>query len=627
MKLFVFSVFAIWLSHSLPAQDLQPTKDKTLLEFKAIDFQQNALKETVYFFATKSQKTFSVSAEVGKILLPNQEKYTIYLKNAAEQYELTTTAQPNQFYNIAIQFEVNKQKLYATPTECLVKLKIVNAQDEGVQTPISVMHSLTKELYKKHTDAKGMAEFLLPADATYSINIGNTMNYSTLNLPNKPFYNMQKEIQFEQVLGKLQPSLDSALFNLTYLDFEQKPVKGEIFTLKSQRDKKINQTLPTDEAGKTQIKVPIGDTYALSAKYLPNFATQKVEKKPDLYVLGLEIVYMPSAEWDKYQADLKEKEDKKEAEWKKKEAEMKKAMENYLQEREQIRAKVMQEIAEESKKSWEKYRADSLQEAKKIQNTNSKEYTEYRKSDELKRKNLATAFDPSTTEKKINEKIPPLEKRLKENGFTFGIDATVIQTLERNPQWKNKTIVLDVTGSMFPYNTQLEMWLESYGAKAGKPNVVFFNDGNALPTKEKEVGKTGGFYNCTACDMKVFRATFKTAIRAGDGGDSPENDIEAILQAQNLFPNAQDIILIADNSLMRDIELLNQVKKPIHVIACGSQTGVNSQYLDLAYQTGGTFHTLEQDFVDLKKLTEGNKLKIGEDTFVLIRGKFLLANK
>ena len=111
-----FTVFAILLPFILPAQDIQPTKDKALLQFQAIDLQQKALKEMVYFFATKSKKTYQVSAEVGKILLPNQEKYTIYLKNASEQYELTTTAQPNQSYNIAIQFEVNNQKLYASPT-------------------------------------------------------------------------------------------------------------------------------------------------------------------------------------------------------------------------------------------------------------------------------------------------------------------------------------------------------------------------------------------------------------------------------------------------------------------------------------------------------------------------------
>ena len=43
-------------------------------------------------------------------------------------------------------------------------------------------------------------------------------------------------------------------------------------------------------------------------------------------------------------------------------------------------------------------------------------------------------------------------------------------------------------------------------------------------------------------------ATAKTAMRNGGGGDAPENDVEAIIDAREEWPDASNVILICDNN-------------------------------------------------------------------------------
>src|SRR3989339_215955 len=68
---------------------------------------------------------------------------------------------------------------------------------------------------------------------------------------------------------------------------------------------------------------------------------------------------------------------------------------------------------------------------------------------------------------------------------------------------------------------------------------------------------------------------------------------------------------------------LNIQKKPVRVILCGAQTAVNIQYLDLALQTKGSIHTIEEDIEDLVKITEGKTIKIGKKSFRMSKGKFV----
>ena len=185
-------------------------------------------------------------------------------------------------------------------------------------------------------------------------------------------------------------------------------------------------------------------------------------------------------------------------------------------------------------------------------------------------------------------------------------------------------VVGDFTGSMSPYIAQVLIWHSLNIQKKAVMNFVFFNDGDMTLDSKKVIGKTGGIYDCTADNLDTVLNTAIKTITNGFGGDSPENDVEAILYGIEKFPKCEEIILIADNwANMRDYSLISKIKKPVRVILCGAQTAVNIQYLDLALQTKGSIHTIEEDIEDLVKITEGKTIKIGKKSFRMSKGKFV----
>ena len=140
---------------------------------------------------------------------------------------------------------------------------------------------------------------------------------------------------------------------------------------------------------------------------------------------------------------------------------------------------------------------------------------------------------------------------------------------------------------------------------------VFFNDGDYTRDADKVIGQTGGIYHTKS---KAYREVELTALQSmfnGGGGDSPENDVEALLRGLHLCPDCQENILIADNfSKVRDLELLHEINQPIRIIICGSETGVNVENLNLARDTGGSIHLMEEDLFELIQLNEGKTLEI-----------------
>ena len=114
-------------------------------------------------------------------------------------------------------------------------------------------------------------------------------------------------------------------------------------------------------------------------------------------------------------------------------------------------------------------------------------------------------------------------------------------------------------------------------------------------------------------------------MRRGYGGDIQENNIEAIILAINKNPNLKEVILIADNwAPMRDYYLMSQIKIPVHVIICGLIPGmpINTEYLDLARNTKGSIHTVEDDISQLIYIAEGKVIQIGGFEYKIIGGRF-----
>uniref|UniRef100_UPI00404B426F hypothetical protein n=1 Tax=Gelidibacter sp. TaxID=2018083 RepID=UPI00404B426F len=206
-------------------------------------------------------------------------------------------------------------------------------------------------------------------------------------------------------------------------------------------------------------------------------------------------------------------------------------------------------------------------------------------------------------------------------------DSTVITVLKRH-NWTNMMITADLTGSMSPYTAQLFVWLRLNTINERVKQFVFFNDGDMTPDNKKIIGKTGGIYDTRSSKFEDVEKLAFTTMRNGYGGDGPENDIESLIKAIDLCPTCTNIVLIADNwAPIKDISLLPQIKKPIKIVLCGADYGINTEYLDLARATGGSVHTMESDLTELMKLNEGQEIIIRGQTFKIEKGKFVRISK
>lgn len=208
-------------------------------------------------------------------------------------------------------------------------------------------------------------------------------------------------------------------------------------------------------------------------------------------------------------------------------------------------------------------------------------------------------------------------------------DSVIFHVLDRKKEWKNILFVCDVTGSMSPYSAQMLIWNKLNFMSGRAKYYTFFNDGDNKEDRKKVIGRTGGIYHIEANSIKDIEEKALYTIRKGNGGDSPENDLEALISAEAKFPDAKEIVLIADNwAAIKDLVLIDKIKKPVHIILCGVFNGlVNADYVELAYRTKGSLHTMEDDIENLAQLNEGETIRIGNSTFKLEKGKFILVHE
>ncbi len=202
----------------------------------------------------------------------------------------------------------------------------------------------------------------------------------------------------------------------------------------------------------------------------------------------------------------------------------------------------------------------------------------------------------------------------------------VHKVIQRNRnKWNKELIVMDLTGSMYPYAQQLSTWLQLHFSKdSTQQYFVFFNDGDRKQDAVKKVGVTGGTYFTAAKKVEDIIKTMNLTIKNGEGGDAQENVIESILYGLKKVKDIQHIILIADNwAPVRDINLLPKIKVPVHVILCGVSSGmkINAEYLNIAYKTKGSIHTIEED-IDFLIQNVTNEFFINGNLYKLKNGKF-----
>ena len=146
-----------------------------------------------------------------------------------------------------------------------------------------------------------------------------------------------------------------------------------------------------------------------------------------------------------------------------------------------------------------------------------------------KNETLANALAYWTSKAIINAE--ETEGELKKNPKFFQKTKQVVNAVfyRMREKWKNKMIVFDITCSMDPYAEELMVWTLLKQTINEDNQYLFFNDGNGILNELKEIGHTGGFHHTAQNELDSILVKMYQAKRFGCSGDSPENDLEALL--------------------------------------------------------------------------------------------------
>ena len=216
-------------------------------------------------------------------------------------------------------------------------------------------------------------------------------------------------------------------------------------------------------------------------------------------------------------------------------------------------------------------------------------------------------------------------------------DSTVYKVLERKlSAWEKSLLVIDWTGSMYPFGFQVLTWLKFHVQDTSHfGGLVLFNDGDDKAPGEKIIGRTGGIYHTASTQWVEIINMMVKAQQAGQGGYDDENDLEALIKGQELFPKVKNIVLIADSqSFVRDLVLLNyfvkrckENKQTLRIILCGIADKVVRDYIYMAAKTQGSVHTLKQDLEKLYLDEEGAIVNEEGKYYVFRDGMFDLVSR
>lgn len=224
-----------------------------------------------------------------------------------------------------------------------------------------------------------------------------------------------------------------------------------------------------------------------------------------------------------------------------------------------------------------------------------------------------------TFEEEHKQILDVVEKR------TAPQDSSLLKVFERQPAWKDMLVVTDVTGSMAPYTSQILLWIKANQKMKTFKQIVFFNDDEENSnTQTNKLDSTGIWTIESSNADKVIQLAFK----AMENGHHIENNLEAICYAIRKYPeNKNNVVLIADNwenpCDMKLVEFLKQQKIPLKIVVCGVTDRMNTLYLDLAYATGGSVHTMEEDLTNIAQLGNGKTFKLNGMKFMMSAGKFI----
>lgn len=484
------------------------------------------------------------------------------------------------------------QLLKPTKTDAVVVLTVVQPGGMALtQQKLTLTSSTTQLNYFGTTDFRGRAELLVPAGDNYVLNFPQAKNFAQLSIPKKKFYTFESTVQYDgkpvivdhsvfkvgdttlfrgDSAQNLKASYTDVLLRFSLTDYEGHPLDSETITLRGLLTAKYYKGI-TGKNGQVQLLLPKGEQYDLSFAYEPNIDRLNYPREAGYRTADVSYQYLGSRE---------------------------------------MKRRIDAESLRLRKASDDQIAA------------NKKEFEALSKQIDLYATLPKTKPDSGNAGKpNANDPDSILIRAAK--GFS---DPVVLTVLQRHDNWSASVVVTDLTGSMSPYTEQLAVWFREQLHYRSKLNLFFFNDGDGKADEKKVIGATGGIHACLECTMQRLDTTVKSTMSKGNGGDGPENDVEAIIKAVVQTKTTEPVILIADNKApVKDISLAEGIHVPVHVILCGAaDTAIHPDYLRLALITGGSLHTTKGDFTVPATVKDGQTIELAGYRYVYSRNRFLL---
>lgn len=478
-------------------------------------------------------------------------------------------AQPEVVHKISVKFEVSHSD--GKPYEGAVAIK--NPKGEIVYL---------------YTNRFGLGFLQLLPDTDYTILLEGFEVFKHFRTHSLAEGDMELELTLPPTTLKGRTAREgNALVLFTYLDQKGKPLEQRILYCLAENGQLYTGT--TDSQGKARVEVPLGHSYQFSVDGTPNFDAHTFTPTPPLQTaeIRLELGKPRKAKKASPPKTLKKKTSEKTT--------VKKRYKNpYRTRNDSLRAaqrRIVPPMAVQTPKAF---------------------VIPPREVD---------APVPYMTSKNVLEGVYLLREVVREEerkDYTFLRQSrlTLIQTLTQH-NYDSAAYVVDVTCSMDPYVEEYLLWLSITNQTDNILGGVFFNDGDGRPDSTKSVGNTGGI-RLTGKELKEVTQALVESLSHGCSGDDAENDLEALLAAQKHYPQAKALVLVADNSSdVRDLQLLSQLHKPVHVILCSNKplsdaNPPNVDYVNIAYATGGTLSSLQNDLKILQEDLQGEQIRVGE---------------
>ncbi len=485
-----------------------------------------------------------------------------------------------------------QDQVKATKTEALIRMRLTDFRKEKLANITVWVHNSKGQYWQGTTDEKGELFFLLPYNQRYQTNLAGQENYRKFSVPkkNKHFQTVKvvlmtagiKEIVrndtvFQSLSPGAMPTASRVLLKLQVMDLENRPLAHEEIAFEAKKSGKV-YFVSTDKNGHSTLLLPKGETYCVHSYAYRNISCKEFEPTNHSRTSKFVFNMISTAEFKK---------------------------------RERERALLLA-------------RRDSIQRAERIRDSirlARNQYTNFYLHYKYENRDFKLI---ETNIKKLA--LQDREAAKSDTQYYTTMGDEIRSMFHRNKeQWKQKRIIANIDCSMYQYIDELLVWNYSDQAEQQNNQYWLFNGFNYYGEEHSDQSRRGIFH-VPQNNVKGFFTTIDRIVNFSCRGSRLENVVEALILGANGKSQNEDLLFIADNySDVDDLHKLDELSVPVHVLLTASQYGINENYLEIAYQTKGSIHTIQED-IDwnrLKRLQDGDVLQIGKFQYRFFKGKFL----